>query len=85
MRRVLLTFVLLSLVSIQSWAQCAMCRGAVESTVSSGDTSMASNLNIGILYLFFTPYVLAAVIGYFWYKRSRQNAQKTKGLSGITG
>ena len=85
MRRVLFTALVLTLASIQSWAQCAMCRGSVESTVSAGDTSMASNLNLGILYLFFTPYLLAAVIGYLWYKRSKQNADKTKRFSSITG
>ncbi len=85
MRKVLFTALVLTITTLHSWAQCAMCRGSVESTVSAGDTSMASNLNLGILYLFFTPYVLAAVIGYLWYKRSRQNANKTKRLSGITG
>lgn len=85
MRKVLFTALVLTMATVQSWAQCAMCRGAVESSVSAGDTSMASNLNLGILYLFFAPYVLAAVIGYFWYKRSKQNGQKTKDLSGIPG
>lgn len=66
-------------------AQCAMCRGSVESTVSAGDTSMASNLNLGILYLFFTPYVMAAVIAYIWYRYSRKNVNKTQTTSHITG
>ena len=85
MRKVLFAALVLTFTTIQSWAQCAMCRGSVESTVSAGDTSMASNLNLGILYLFFTPYLLAAVIGYLWYKRSKQNAIKTKRFSSITG
>ncbi len=57
-------------------AQCAMCRGAVESAVSGGDTSMAANLNIGIMYLFFTPYILIAVIAFIWYKASKKHVRK---------
>lgn len=68
-----------------AFAQCAMCRGSVESTVSAGETSMASNLNLGILYLFFAPYLLVGLIAYFWYKTSRKNVRKAKGLGGIAG
>ncbi|GHE67908.1 hypothetical protein GCM10011340_24400 [Roseivirga thermotolerans] len=69
----------------QLLAQCAMCRGSVESTVSAGDTSMAANLNLGILYLFFTPYVLVAAIAIIWYKTSRKNVRKAKGAGSIAG
>lgn len=57
-------------------AQCAMCRASVESTLSQGDIGIASKLNTGILYLFVVPYVAVAVVGYLWYKRSRENARK---------
>ncbi len=60
----------------QTFAQCAMCRGTVESTVSEGNIGLASKLNTGILYLFFTPYLMAALIGYLWYKKSRENARR---------
>lgn len=76
--RTLLGLALLLTVKLPMLAQCAMCRGSVESSVSAGDTSMASNLNIGILYLFFTPYIAAALIGYFWYKASRKNKHVRK-------
>lgn len=70
----------LSLMFMLGWqelmAQCAMCRGAVESSVSGGDTSMAANLNIGIMYLFFTPYILIAVIAFIWYKASKKHVKK---------
>lgn len=72
-------------VNAHAFAQCAMCRGSVESTVSAGDTSMASNLNLGILYLFFTPYLLAALIGYLWFKTSRRNAKKIEGTRSFAG
>lgn len=52
-------------------AQCAMCRGTVESTVSNGRSVVASELNLGILYLLSIPYLLVAGIGYLWYRNSK--------------
>ncbi len=52
-------------------AQCAMCRGVVESTVSNGRSIVASDLNIGILYLLVIPYLIVASIGYLWYRNSK--------------
>lgn len=56
----------------QSWAQCAMCRVTVENNVSAGDTSVASGLNLGILYLFVMPYLLFTIIAILWYRRSKK-------------
>lgn len=57
-------------------AQCAMCRTTIENNVSAGDTALGSGLNLGILYLFVTPYLIIATIAYLWYKKSRENAKK---------
>lgn len=84
-KRYLITMLLLILATSQGLAQCAMCRGSVESSVSAGNTTMASNLNLGILYLFFTPYVLAAVIAYIWYRASKKNVKKAQATSSIAG
>lgn len=59
-----------------SFAQCAMCRASVENNVSNGDTSIGAGLNSGILYLFIMPYLLAAVIGYLWYKSAKKKKAK---------
>lgn len=59
-----------------SFAQCAMCRASVENNVSNGDTSIGAGLNSGILYLFVMPYLLAAVIGYLWYKSAKKKKAK---------
>lgn len=59
-----------------SFAQCAMCRASVENNVSNGDTSIGAGLNSGILYLFVMPYLLAAVIGYLWYKSAKRKKSK---------
>ena len=61
---------------VASFAQCAMCRASVENNVSNGDTSIGAGLNSGILYLFVMPYLLAAVIGYLWYKSAKKKKAK---------
>lgn len=61
---------------ISSYAQCAMCRASVENNVSNGDTSIGAGLNNGILYLFVMPYLMAAVIGFFWYRTAKKKKAK---------
>ncbi|MDN5202833.1 hypothetical protein QQ008_15695 [Fulvivirgaceae bacterium BMA10] len=67
-------FFLLFIINLSASAQCAMCRATVENNVSTGDTSLASGLNFGILYLFVTPYLMVAIVGALWYYRSRRDA-----------
>ena len=56
-------------------AQCAMCRSTLENNYSNGNPGIAAGINTGILYLLAMPYLAVIVIGYFWYKSSK-NAQK---------
>lgn len=58
-----------------SIAQCAMCRSAVESTMSNGRNNAAVGLNTGILYLLLAPYILVGAIGYLWYRTSVKNSK----------
>ena len=67
------------------FAQCAMCRGALESSVSGGETTMAANLNTGIMYLFLAPYVVLGTLAFFWYRTSKRNAQKAQATGHIAG
>ena len=76
MRFVGVTLVLAMLTVSQGVAQCAMCRTTIENNVSAGDTSLASGLNLGIMYLFFAPYVIVGVIAFFWYRNSRKKHGK---------
>jgi hypothetical protein len=61
---------------LASFAQCAMCRASVENNVSNGDTGIGAGLNSGILYLFVMPYLLAAIIGYLWYRSAKKRKAK---------
>ncbi|GAB3653913.1 hypothetical protein GCM10028791_24280 [Echinicola sediminis] len=75
--RLVLFVTLLVLPQVYSFAQCAMCRASVENNVSNGETTVGASLNMGILYLFVAPYLLAAIIGFLWYRNSRKRKMQT--------
>ena len=77
--RCILVFIMTQ-VPMDIMAQCAMCRTTLENNVSQGDIGIAANLNFGILYLFVTPYLLAAILGYFWYRSSRAHLSHKESL-----
>lgn len=69
--RYLLFMVLFFLFSLESQAQCAMCRAVLES--EEGGVK-AEAINDGIVYLMAIPYVLVGIVGYAIYKiRSKKN------------
>jgi len=59
-----------------NWAQCAMCRTQIKNNVSHGETELAAGLNLGILYLFFTPYIALGVVAFLWFRYSKKNERK---------
>lgn len=63
----------LSFSGADAMAQCAMCRANVESNVQTRESKVGSGLNSGIVYLMAIPYILAATVGFFWYKYSRKD------------
>jgi len=78
----LILVVVLLVISPDLMAQCAMCRGTVESTVSDGRSVIASELNFGILYLLVIPYLIVATIGYLWYRNSKQEHGRRLEIAG---
>jgi len=73
MKRLTLIITLLLWVSLDLMAQCAMCRATLENNVSNGQAGIAAGINFGILYLFIMPYLIVVVLGFLWYKKSRNN------------
>ena len=71
-----LALVIFFIFGTTSYAQCAMCRASVENNVSNGETTIGAGLNNGILYLFVMPYLMAAVIGFFWYRTAKKKKAK---------
>jgi hypothetical protein len=74
-RMVLLILCFLTLSVNELSAQCAMCRSTLENNFSNGNPSIASGINTGILYLLVLPYLAILILGYCWYKSSK-NARK---------
>jgi len=64
------------LTSADTFAQCAMCRGSVESSMGNGRNNVGVGLNTGIVYLFVMPYLIVVVMGYLWYRNSKKNQQE---------
>jgi hypothetical protein len=74
--KVSLALALFLITQVNTFAQCAMCRASVENNVANGDTSIGAGLNAGILYLFVMPYLMAMVIGFFWYRAAKKKKAK---------
>lgn len=70
----LCAFLLLNV--FQTSAQCAMCRSTLENNFSNGNPGIGAGINTGILYLLVLPYLAIIVLGYFWYKSSKNAEQK---------
>ena len=72
MKKVVLIAVLLLLTQFTDVvAQCAMCRSTLENNFSNGNAGIAAGINTGILYLLTMPYLAVMLLGYFWYKSSK--------------
>ena len=69
----------------RSYAQCAMCRATLENNISNGDPGIAAGINVGIMYLFFAPYLAVGAIAFFWYKTSKTNARNDLSKSTLQG
>jgi len=61
-------FLLLMLPASVGWAQCALCRSAVE----SGDPTFAQVLRSGIVLLLVFPYILGLIVGIVLWRARRQ-------------
>jgi hypothetical protein len=76
MKKIFWLVVLVVVVSVVDVnAQCAMCRSTLENNFSNGDPGIAAGINTGILYLLVMPYLAVMLLGYSWYKSTR-NARK---------
>lgn len=73
---VFLSAVIILAANLSASAQCAMCRGTVESTVSNGRSVVASDLNFGIIYLLAIPYLMVGIVAFVWYRNSRKEYAK---------
>jgi hypothetical protein len=61
----------------ESFAQCAMCRSQVESSIEGQGKVVGRGLNDGILYLMTIPYLVLGGFGYMVYRNWKGGQQKT--------
>ena len=66
---VILLSILLSCFTYSGYAQCSLC---TKTALHMGEKP-AKGLNQGILYLMFTPFIIAGVIAYRWWKNEKLN------------
>ncbi|MCS7005701.1 MAG: hypothetical protein NZM38_10315 [Cytophagales bacterium] len=76
-------FVWSVLLSISTYAQCAMCKANVESNLKTGIATIGKGINAGILYLMAFPYLAFVVIAYFWYRNSKQEAKRKASIAAL--
>ena len=76
MKRLLLMLAFLVASVAGAHAQCAMCRSTLENNLSNGDPGIAAGINTGILYLLALPYLAVIVIGYLWYKSTKNGGKE---------
>lgn len=74
LKLVLLSCFLILLTAVATYAQCPMCRAAAESNLANGGSS-GRGLNMGILYMLATPYLLVGTLGYIWWRNRKKAAE----------
>lgn len=67
----ILSFVLVIISAVTTFAQCAMCKASVENNLQHDRTSIGNDINSGILYLMVLPYIMFATITYIWYRQAK--------------
>lgn len=72
----ILILVLIVFPSMESIAQCPMCRAAAETNLAQGGTE-GKGLNKGILYMLSLPYLLVASIGFIWWKNKKEESKSS--------
>jgi hypothetical protein len=74
-RILFIALLLTMLICAEGFSQCAMCRATLENNYSNGSPGIAAGINTGILYLLAMPYLAVMILGYLWFK-STKNARK---------
>lgn len=67
LKRVLVLLVLVSIFAMDAKAQCAMCRGAAETSLEAGNTQ-AAGINAGVLYVLVIVLTILSAFGYLIWK-----------------
>jgi hypothetical protein len=69
MKKRWLIVLILNLLGMGSWAQCAMCRATAESVTEHVDKGIGEGLNTGIVYLMLVPYVIMLTLAIVFFRK----------------
>lgn len=72
-KKAIVIVIFLLLVSVDTQAQCAMCRAVLESEASQ---TSARGINDGIMYLMIFPYLLIGGVAYFIWRTRKKSEQE---------
>lgn len=72
LKKMFSVLLLVSFLSIDASAQCAMCRANAESNLKSNQNMVGRGLNKGILYLLSVPYLVGGAAFFIWYKNRKR-------------
>lgn len=63
-KKVLFSICLSIIFLVNGFSQCATCKAAAETSLENGESSIASGINIGVLYMLS---ILFIIFGSFWF------------------
>lgn len=64
----------MNVMPLETKAQCPMCKMSAEQNLKDGGTA-GKGLNAGILYMFFSPYLLVATVGFLWWRNRKKEEE----------
>lgn len=67
-----------SLVNVISFAQCATCKAAAETSLENGDTTIASGINIGVLYMLSILFLIFGLFMFLLWKHRNADGHISK-------
>ncbi len=56
----------------ETYAQCAMCKATAASKDETGGFAIGGGINTGILYLLALPFIGIGIVGFYWYRKSKE-------------
>jgi len=65
-------------INFQSFSQCATCKAAAETSLENGNSSIASGINIGVLYMLFILFFIFGLVMFLFWKHRHADGHISK-------
>lgn len=77
-KRILGIIILLFAFSTKVLAQCATCKAAAETSLENGDSTIASGINIGVLYMLSILFIIFGLFVFLVWKHNHADGSISK-------